>query len=177
MNNDVATLQVIADTLKEEPMASQRVLAENAGMSIGLMNAVIKRFVERGWLMLTNVNLRKLCYAITPQGIAELSHRSQSFARRTFALANQYNEQLCALVAQAKSSGKACVILYGQSYIKFLLEYACQSQEVAFEEQPANAQPDKKAFCIAGELCQEEEIARLKKSGCVSLLELLDEQE
>ena len=177
MNNDVATLQVITDTLKEEPLASQRVLAENAGMSIGLMNAVIKRFVERGWLMLTNVNLRKLSYAITPQGIEELSHRSQSFARRTFALANQYNEQLCTLVAQARENGKTRVILYGQSYIKFLLEYACQSQQIGFEEQSATAQPDKKAFCIAGELCQEEEIARLKKSGCVSLLELLDEQE
>ena len=48
MNSDVATLQNIADILKEEPMASQRILAENAGMSIGLMNAVIKRLVERG---------------------------------------------------------------------------------------------------------------------------------
>ena len=37
MNSDVVTLQNIADTLKEEPMASQRLLAENAGMSIGLI--------------------------------------------------------------------------------------------------------------------------------------------
>ena len=63
MNNEVATLQNIANTLKQEPLASQRVLAENAGISIGLMNAVLKRFVERGWIMLTNVNLRKLSYA------------------------------------------------------------------------------------------------------------------
>ena len=54
MNNDLSTLQIIADTLKEEPMASQRVLAQNSGMSIGLMNAVLKRFVERGWIMLSN---------------------------------------------------------------------------------------------------------------------------
>lgn len=48
MNSDMATLQSIANTLKAEPLASQKILAENAGMSIGLMNAVIKRFVERG---------------------------------------------------------------------------------------------------------------------------------
>ena len=35
---------------------------DNAGISIGLMNSVLKRFVERGWIMLTNVNLRKLSY-------------------------------------------------------------------------------------------------------------------
>ena len=94
MNNEVATLQNIANTLEQEPLASQRVLAENAGMSIGLMNAVLKRFVERGWIMLTNVNLRKLSYAITPAGIAELTARSQKFAKRTFELANIYNETL-----------------------------------------------------------------------------------
>lgn len=84
MNSDVSTLQSIATTLKNEPLASQRELAKNAGMSIGLMNAVLKRFVERGWIMLTNVNLRKLSYAVTPAGIAELSARSQKFAKRTF---------------------------------------------------------------------------------------------
>lgn len=53
MERELITLQNIADTLKDEPLASQRLLAENAGMSIGLMNAVLKRFVERGWIMLT----------------------------------------------------------------------------------------------------------------------------
>lgn len=84
MNSDVSTLQSIATTLKNEPLASQRELAKNAGMSIGLMNAVLKRFVERGWIMLTNVNLRKLSYAVTPAGIAELSARSQKFAKWIF---------------------------------------------------------------------------------------------
>ena len=123
MNTDVATLQNIADTLKEEPMASQRVLAENAGMSIGLMNAVIKRFVERGWIMLTNVNLRKFSYAITPAGIAELTARSQTFAKRTFAIANKYNETLCQAVSDAKKEGKNKLVLYGNSYIKFLVRH------------------------------------------------------
>ena len=68
MKSDVAILQNIANTLKQETLASQRVLADNAGISIGLMNSVLNRFVERGWIMLTNVNLRKLSYAVTPEG-------------------------------------------------------------------------------------------------------------
>ena len=175
MTNDIQTLQEIAEVLETNPLASQRVLAENSGMSIGLMNAVLKRFVERGWIMLTNVNMRKLCYAITPAGIAEIKERSQNFARRNFELANKYNEQHCALVTHAKKIGKKRVILYGQSYIKFLLEYACQSQEFAFIEQPVTAPVDKKAFCVAGELCEEKDLAHLKKDGCLSLLDLLGE--
>ena len=175
MNTDVATLQSIADTLKEEPMASQRVLAENAGMSIGLMNAVIKRFVERGWLMLTNVNLKKLSYAVTPEGIAELTQRSQSFAKRTFAIANKYNEALCAAVAEAKKQGKTRLVLYGKSYIRFLLVYACQTLDVEFIEKPADAPIEKDAFCVIGEQCEDQNITRLTKQGAKNLLYLIEE--
>ncbi len=174
MNSDVATLQNIADTLKEEPFASQRVLAKNAGMSIGLMNAVIKRFAERGWIMLTNVNLRKISYAITPAGIAELSVRSQTFAKRTFAIANKYNETLCKVVSDAKKEGKNKLVLYGNSYIRFLLNYACQTLGVTFIEKPADAPIDPDAFCVVGELCEDADIARLTGQGGVNLLDLLE---
>lgn len=174
MNSDVATLQNIADTLKEEPLASQRVLAENAGISIGLMNAILKRFVERGWIMLSNVNLRKLSYAITPAGIAELSARSRTFAKRTFAIANKYNETICNAVAQAKKEGKDTIALYGKSYIKFLLAYACQTHGVTFVEKEAVSPVMQKAYCIVGEQCSEDEAACLTSQGCVSLLDLIE---
>ena len=175
MNTDVATLQNIADTLKEDPLASQRVLAENAGMSIGLMNAVIKRFVERGWIMLTNVNLRKLSYAITPAGIAELTARSQSFVKRTFGIANKYNETLCKVVSDAKNEGKDKLALYGTSYIKFLLIYACQTLGVTFVEKDADDPIEENALCVVGEMCEKEDVERLSKQGCVSLLDLIGE--
>ena len=175
MNSDVATLQNIADTLKAEPLASQRILAENAGMSIGLMNAVIKRFVERGWIMLTNVNLRKLSYAITPSGIAELTARSQTFASRTFAIANKYNDTLCKIVSQAKQEGKKKLVLYGPSYIKFLLVYACQTLGVTFTEKEVNEPLEPGAFCVVGELCEEAVIKRLVEQGCVNLLNLIED--
>ena len=51
MEQDLATLQVISETLKEDPRASQRTLAKKANMSLGMMNAILGRFVERGWIM------------------------------------------------------------------------------------------------------------------------------
>ena len=56
MEQDLATLQVISEALNEEPQASQRTLAKKANVSLGMMNAILGRFVERGWIMLTNVN-------------------------------------------------------------------------------------------------------------------------
>lgn len=175
MNSDMATLQSIANTLKAEPLASQKILAENAGMSIGLMNAVIKRFVERGWIMLSNVNLKKLSYAITPEGIAELTARSQKFAKRTFAIANKYNDTLCRVVADAKKNGKHTLALYDKSYIKFLLVYACQTLGVTFVEKDVNDLVQNDAFCVVGELNDEADIDRLMEQGCTNLLDLFEE--
>lgn len=68
MEQDLATLQVISEILKEAPQACQRPLAKKANMSLGMLNAILGRFVELGWIMLTNVNGRKLAYALTPDG-------------------------------------------------------------------------------------------------------------
>jgi len=140
------------------------------------MNAILKRFVERGWIMLSNVNLRKLSYAITPAGIAELTERSQKFAKRTFAIANKYNEALCAAVAEAKNQGKIALALYGKSYIKFLLVYACQTLGLDFVEKDAGEPVMENAFCLIGEQCEEEVASRLLKEGCMSLMDLIEEQ-
>ena len=56
--------------------------------------------------MLTNVNARKLAYAVTPAGMSELTKRSKKFAVRTFSIANEYNEILSNLIIEAKKNGK-----------------------------------------------------------------------
>ena len=124
--------------------------------------------------MLTNVNLRKLSYAVTPAGISELSLRSQKFAKRTFEMANRYNESLCKAVEEAKNQGKTKVVLYGNSYIKFLLVYACQTLGVGFVEKSLEDSIENDALCIVGELNEDSDIERLKSKGCVSLLDFLE---
>ena len=116
MDQDLATLQILSDTLKEEPQASQRTLAKKANMSLGMMNAILGRFVERGWIMLTNVNGRKFAYAVTPNGISELTERGKRFALRTFKIANEYNDVLYEVISKAKAEGQSKVVLYGNSY-------------------------------------------------------------
>lgn len=184
MTADVATLQTISDTLQNNPKASQRELANDAGMSVGLMNAVLKRFVERGWIMLTNVNGRKLAYALTPEGLSELAERGKKFAIRTFKLANDYSKTIANAIAKARELGKTKVVLYGKSYIKFLVEYACTMESMEFEyhalqgEFVSSIKDDilllpSDSFCLAGELNSREMQDYLFKAGCVSLVDLV----
>ena len=173
MEQNLATLQVISETLKEDPQASQRTLAKKANMSLGMMNAILGRFVERGWIMLTNVNGRKLAYAVTPDGIAELAKRGKSFALRTFKLANVYSETFCKKFMEAKAAGKTKVVLYGDSYIKFIIKYACNEVGLDFEEKETFAKVLTEEVCLAGELNDEEVQKRLIEEGCFNLVEMV----
>lgn len=176
MEQNLATLQVISETLKEDPQASQRTLAKKANMSLGMMNAILGRFVERGWIMLTNVNGRKLAYAVTPDGISELAERGKLFAMRTFKLANDYSETFCKKFIEAKKSGKTKVILYGDSYIKFILKYTCNEVGLKFEEKDIKDQILVDEFCIAGELNKTEIQEELIENGCINLIEMVQEK-
>lgn len=173
MEQDLATLQVISETLKEAPQASQRTLAKKANMSLGMMNAILGRFVERGWIMLTNVNGRKLAYAVTPDGIAELAERGRKFVKRTFAIANKYNEVLFENISKAKADGKKKVILYGKSYIKFLIEYVCKVVDIEFLITDVLSKVDDESFCIIGELEDDAILSSLIQKGYVSILDIV----
>ena len=175
MEQNLATLQVISDILKEDPQASQRTLAKKANMSLGMMNAILGRFLERGWIMLTNVNGRKLAYAVTTEGISELTERGKKFALRTFKLANIYSETFCKKFLEAKASGKTKVILYGDSYIKFIIKYACSEVGMTFEHRETTAKILTDEVCLAGELNDDDVQNKLIKDGCFNLVEIIQD--
>ena len=175
MEQDLATLQVISETLKEDPRASQRTLAKKANMSLGMMNAILGRFVERGWIMLTNVNARKLAYAVTTEGISELAKRGKKFALRTFKLANVYSEAFCRRFMEAKAAGKTKVVLYGDSYIKFIIKYACSEVGLDFEQKDTSATILIDEVCLAGELNDDDVQKKLIEKGCFNLVEIIQD--
>lgn len=127
-----------------------------------MMNAILGRFVERGWIMLTNVNGRKLAYSVTPDGISELTKRGKTFALRTFKLANVYSEIFCKKFLKAKAVGKTKVVLYGDSYIKFIIKYACSEVGLEFEQKETSAK------ILADDVQQ-----KLIENGCFNLIEIV----
>jgi len=173
MNTDVAILQSIDDTLKDSPEASQRIIARNAKLSVGMMNAILKRFVERGWIMIKNVNGCKLSYALTPEGMSEIYERGRSFAARTFAAVNDYNDILNKLVENARKDGKIRVVIYGPSNLRFLIVYTCERYGMQLEERGTDeCQLKDDEIGFIGEMVGTEIDGILKKAGAVSLVDL-----
>ena len=67
-------------------------------------------------------------------------------------MANVYSETLCERLSEAKIEGKTKVVLYGESYIKFIIKYACNEVGLDFEHREATATILADEVCLAGEL-------------------------
>ena len=101
--------------------------------------------------------------------------QGKNFVELTFKIANSYNQIMTEEVALAKKHGKTKVVLYGESYVKFLLEYACSKNKIEFEKVSELKEPEIKdnEYAIAGEMNDKETKEKLLKAGCTDILELI----
>lgn len=110
-----------------------------------------------------------------PDGTLELTNRGKRFALRTFKLANIYSEIFCKKFKEAKSSGKTKVILYGDSYVRFIIKYACNEVGVDFEEKELTDKVLTNEICFAGELNDDDVQKLLINAGCFSLVNMVQD--
>lgn len=57
---------------------SQRSLARDTGIALGLANLLIRRMVRQGWVRMIRVRRNRIRYLITPAGVAEKARRSRA---------------------------------------------------------------------------------------------------
>lgn len=60
----------ILDQLETQPRVTQRSLASDLGIALGLTNLLIRRLVRKGWVRVKRVSARRITYLITPEGLA-----------------------------------------------------------------------------------------------------------
>jgi DNA-binding MarR family transcriptional regulator len=143
MNDDfeLSILESIYCSSKHERQAvTQRELARTSGLSLGMTNAVIKRFVEKGWISARKLNSRTIRYAMTPEGISEIAHRTYRYFKRTARNVAVYKDILEDFVADERRKGVRTLVLAGASDLDFVLEYLCERHELTFAK---TADPEK----------------------------------
>lgn len=67
---DIRTLKFLEE-LDGEKVPSQRDLAKELNISLGLVNSFIKRLVSKGYFKITNIPANRVKYILTPKGAAE----------------------------------------------------------------------------------------------------------
>lgn len=129
---ELAILEHIYASQKRSRSPTQRDLATVSGLSLGMTNALLKRFSDKGWVMLQKLNARTIRYALTPEGVNEIAHRTYRYFRRTARAAGLYRDIIEEYVMRIKRDGATRLVLAGVSDIDFLVEYACERHGLLF---------------------------------------------
>ena len=176
-SKDLTVLSNVHQTLLSSPNASQRDISKALNMSLGMTNSILKRFVDKGWMCMHKISARNIKYVLTPEGLKEVAKRSYNYIKRTIKNVYDFKELILDFVGKQKSLGIKNIILLGEDDIAFIIEYACQKNEISFcNIKDINNEFDVKnnsLFLLSENICEEscsKEIFTQKVSNIMDIL-------
>lgn len=94
---------------------SQRRIAAELGIALGLVNAYLKRCVKKGLVKVHDAPARRYAYYLTPQGFAEKSRLTVQYLSDSFSFFRKAKSDFAGVFELAKSRGFDRLVLAGQS--------------------------------------------------------------
>jgi len=94
---------------------SQRRIAEELGIALGLVNAYLRRCIKKGLVKASQAPARRYAYYLTPQGFAEKSRLTVDYLSSSFSFFRRARSDCSQLLAEVVASGSSDVVLAGIS--------------------------------------------------------------
>ena len=147
----------LLDIIGASAGASQRELAEKSGLSLGMVNLVVRRLAHTGYIKVASLDRRKMSYLLTPKGLAEKSRRSYNYFLRTIRIYERYREQIDQLIEEQIRQGHHRFAVYGEGDFADMVKVILQSKRdaVQFETYLPPRMPPSLENCIVLNCCLE----------------------
>lgn len=105
----------LLESVERNGTQSQRDLAAEFGVALGLVNAYLKRCVRKGLVKVREVPARRYVYFLTPQGFAEKSRLTLAYLDRSMTFFREARKDFGETLAVARRQGWSRVVLAGAS--------------------------------------------------------------
>jgi DNA-binding MarR family transcriptional regulator len=103
----------VLDAVERDPSVTQRSVARELGIALGLANAYLRRCVRKGLIKVSEVPRRRYAYYLTPQGFAEKSRLTATYLSDSFSFFRKARTQCADLFALAAARGQRRLALFG----------------------------------------------------------------
>lgn len=94
---------------------SQRHIAAELGVALGLVNAYLKRAIKKGLVKVGQAPARRFAYYLTPQGFSEKSRLTVEYLSSSFSLFRKAKEDYGRIFDRARALGFERIVLAGRS--------------------------------------------------------------
>src|ERR1700751_5097139 len=105
----------LLESVERDGAQSQRKLASDLGIALGLVNAYLKRGVKKGLLEIGQASARRYAYYLTPHGFAEKSRLTVEYLSSSFSFFRRDREDCSSVLKAAHARGWNRIALIGVS--------------------------------------------------------------
>jgi DNA-binding MarR family transcriptional regulator len=105
----------LLNSVEADGARSQRRIAAELGVALGLVNAYLKRAVKKGLVKVGQAPARRYAYYLTPQGFSEKSRLTVQYLSDSFSLFRKAKEDYTQIFDRARAMGLQKIVLAGRS--------------------------------------------------------------
>lgn len=114
-DEDPAILLAVLETIECHHAPSQRTIAAEVGIALGMANAYVKRCVKQGYVKLSQAPANRYLYYLTPSGAAEKARLASDYLQQSLHLFREARNQYAALISACAERGWHRLALAGSS--------------------------------------------------------------
>ncbi len=104
----------VLDAVEQNAQVTQRTVASELGIALGLANAYLKRCMRKGWIKVKQIPPNRYLYYVTPKGFAEKSRLTAEYLGSSFTFFRRARAQLEEAMGACAARGWKRVALYGK---------------------------------------------------------------
>jgi DNA-binding MarR family transcriptional regulator len=104
----------IINIIASNATTTQRQLAADTHMSVGLINILLKRLVLKGFLRARQLDRKKVEYLLTPRGIVEKAQKSYRYTLKTIESFDILRLRISSIVQKMTGNGFRAIAVVGR---------------------------------------------------------------
>ena len=130
MDQDELRILKLLEAVDSKEPPTQRELARDLNISLGLVNAFVKRLAKKGYFKITHIPKNRVKYLLTPKGALEKSRLTYRYIRYSVGFYREIREMLIALFSRLEEEGVGRIALYGCGEVAELAHLFLQNTSI-----------------------------------------------
>jgi DNA-binding MarR family transcriptional regulator len=126
---DIRTLKIL-EKVDNGVVPSQRDLASDLNISLGLVNSFIKRLVKKGYFKARHIPKNRMRYFLTPKGASEKTRLTYEYIQHSYNFYKEARQKLRNLYKELESQNVSEIVFYGASDLSEIAYLSLQETNI-----------------------------------------------
>ena len=126
---DLRTLKIL-EKVDNGAVPSQRDLARDLNISLGLVNSFIKRLVKKGYFKARHIPKNRMRYFLTPKGAAEKTRLTYLYIQYSYNFYKDARQKLRELYSNLEKQGVSRLVFYGAGDLAEIAYLSLQETDI-----------------------------------------------